>query len=209
MFKFFSFNWLSFVFVISVLLKMFSTNIVFSFVFACCFVITLIEAKKCNIAQTIKIFNNNKLLFIAFIISFLTTFYHAYFACTIKNTYVFEILLYGITTLWGIFLYKEKGIEYIENGLFQIFVFLSIISVTGIYEYITNDNIFVKMTNAQTTFLMNKSRRIGACFMHPIPYANVLLLATLTYSFLLNRKKKTVYLWLSPCTIKHFIHPIS
>jgi len=148
------------------------------------------EARKCNLAIVVRVFMSNKFLFVAFIISFLTTFFHACIINTIKTSYVFEILLYGLTTLWGVFIYKEKGIEYIAKGLLQIFIFLSIISVTGIYEYFANDNIFVRLAKVETTFLMNANKRIGACFLHPIPYANILLAAVLTYSFLLRKREK-------------------
>lgn len=189
MFKYISFNWISFIFICSVLLKFFSTNIVFSFFLATCFFIALIRARSYSLANAVVLFMNNKFLSIAFMLSFLSTLYYACIAGTIKTSYVFEILLYGLVTLWGVFIYKEKGIEYIEKGLLQIFIFLAIISVTGIYEYLTNDNIFMKFAKVETTFLMNKDKRIGACFLHPIPYANILIVAVLTYFFLLRKRK--------------------
>lgn len=192
MFKYISFNWISFIFIGSVLLKFFSTNIVFSFFLASCFGIALIGARKYNLTKAVILFMNNKSLFVAFMISFLSTFYYACVVGTIKTSYVFEVLLYGLTTLWGIFIYKEKGTEYIEKGFLHIFILFAIISVTGIYEYFTNDNIFVKFAKMETTFLMNGNKRIGACFLHPIPYANILLVAVMTFFFLL--KKNNIYI---------------
>lgn len=188
------FNIIPIVFLATIYFKFQNQSSYFSYVIGLVFLYEFINSTNVVKNQVFSIFFNNKLIFISFLISFISTVVNEFFFYTIKIGYILELGVFGLITLLGILLYIKKGEKYVFDGLTGIVIILIIASILGILEYFTGINIFVH-TGLMTDDFVKFNTRIASCFVHPIPFANILLLPIL-FIFMTKTVQKGKYFFL-------------
>ena len=185
-------NIVTFLFVVSIILKFGSYSEIFAFIVGVITVYYLATINNSEYSSLKKIMKNNLLIVFAYVSSLLSTIINSIFNNRIGLNYILEIVLFGLITLLGILLYNKEGKKYIQEGIFQIIFILFFFSFIGVVEFFVKENFFYRFVpDLREEYFWNTGSkyRISTVFIHPIPCANIYMFGLLSSYFLLPKNK--------------------
>lgn len=183
-------NVITFLFVISVVLKFGNYSEIFACIVGTLVSYYLLTAQKEEYDTLHGILKDNKLLAFAYFSSLLSTIANSIINSRIGINYILEIVLFGLITLLGILVFNRDGKKYIIEGINQIVFILLLFSFVGVVEFIIEENVFYRfVSNLREEYLWNTgtSYRISTIFIHPIPCANVYFFGLMAVFYLMRK----------------------
>jgi len=182
-------NIITILFVIAIILKFGNHSFLFAFCAGLVFLSYLLTAKEVELRRILGVINSNKLILFSFVISLFSTILNSLYNQSIIYNYIFEIVLYGLLSVIGVFVYVVNGENYIVKGFKQIVTISFFLGILAIFEFFTNNNWFFKFVNVPDHLTWNTGihYRVSSAFLHPIPCSNAFMISLFACFFILKK----------------------